>query len=293
MPLFGPETTWAFARPVRLLLPALLAALTLACAAAVMAPTASAQEVPADVSGEVAPVIPEPTSEPAPPPEQPPSGGDPAPPPEPPPAPAPPPPPESQEPASDPATPAADEHRQAPSDGNDHTASPASEPVTYTPVQHAPDTPTASPDQPAVTTAPLGWDVYDDALVADLGNNDNGTGGIAGGAPPAIRALHVLGSIRTAGTAAKQQEHGDTKPASRAAPVSGGGSGPGGSAPGQGPSLGLFGAGGGSGAGVAFLMLLGMACGWLLLAPDRMRAFLTSTAMWRLSAYVPPIEHPG
>ena len=55
--------------------------------------------------------------------------------------------------------------------------------------------------------------------------------------------------------------------------MSAGGSGPGGSGPGQGPSLGLFGAAGGSGAGMALLTLLGMACGWLLLAPDRQESF--------------------
>jgi hypothetical protein len=131
--------------------------------------------------------------------------------------------------------------------------------------------------------------VYDNALFADPGDGNGGAGGFGSGGPPAFRGFSALGAI---GTGVERHRQEDTKPASRADPMSNGGSGPGGSGPGQGPSMGLSGAGG-SGAGIALLTLLGMACGWFLLPRDPMRAFLTSAATWRPSAYVPPIEQPG
>jgi hypothetical protein len=54
--------------------------------------------------------------------------------------------------------------------------------------------------------------------------------------------------------------------------------------------------GGGSGGGAAVLLtitLLGILSIYRLLPPDWDRAFRTSTATWRPSAYAPPIEHPG
>ena len=106
------------------------------------------------------------------------------------------------------------------------------------------------------TTAPLGWDVYDDALLAETFDGDGGTGGVrrrraracsAGSAP--------WGTIASAGRARQAPATRTPRPAR--SPMSAGGSGPGGSGPGQGPSLGLFGAAGGSGAGMALLTLLG------------------------------------
>jgi outer membrane biosynthesis protein TonB len=54
--------------------------------------------------------------------------------------------------------------------------------------------------------------------------------------------------------------------------------------------------GGGSGGGGAVLLtitLLGILSAYRLVPPDWDRAFRTSTATWRPSAYAPPIEHPG
>jgi hypothetical protein len=55
----------------------------------------------------------------------------------------------------------------------------------------------------------------------------------------------------------------------------------------------LFG-GGNSGGGVTLLTLLGVLAFFrLLLRPEWNEAFRNTTASWRPSAYVPPIEHPG
>jgi hypothetical protein len=299
MPLFGPESSRPHARPFARLLPVLIAALTLALVAAT-APRASAQEVPGTVAADAIPAPPDTAGDSAPPIDPPPPAGDPAPPPEPvlqPPDPVTPPP-EAQPPADTPVVPSADDHRQTvPSDGSDrtapsHDAGASTEQATtsWSPAAQAPSTADDLVQITPATTAPLGWDVYDDALVADL-HQDGGAavGMIGGGDPPSFGGFRALGGI---GPAAAQDRRRDTEPPSRAiaAPA---GSMPGGPGPSQGPSMGLFGAAGGASAGVALLTLLGMACGWLVLAPDRQRAFLTSTATWRPSAYVPPIEHPG
>ena len=219
------------------------------------------------------------------------------------PAPAPEPAPVTPDPAPDPA-PAAEEHAQPAPDkaggrsegsgGRDaatNAPSPAPAPATtaYTAAGPGPVAPIVPAESP-VTTLPLGWDLYDDALFAETLDDDDGAGGLPGAARDGFRGLAALGKI---GPAAEQDKRHDPKPVSRADPMSAGGAAPGGPGNGQGGSTGLFGAAGGSGAGMALMTLLGMACGWFLLAPDRQRAFLTPTATWRPSAYVPPIEHPG
>jgi hypothetical protein len=288
MSSFGPEPTWACPRPSLRLLPALLLAL-LALAFA-LTPAASAQEADPAIADEPAatPPIdstpapaPSPNPEPPPPPEPVPSQEPAESAPEPPPAPEP--------------APSAVDPPQQPSDAAAHPGTatayePAS--ATFTPEAQAPAAPTTELSGPAAgpTTAPLGWDVYDDVLLTETFDGDGGAGTFGAGARAVFRGLGALGTIASP---VKRDRRDDASPASRAEPMSAGGSGPGGSGPGQGPSLGLFGAAGGSGAGMALLTLLGMACGWLLLAPLPKRAFLTSTAMWRPSAYVPPIDRPG
>jgi hypothetical protein len=54
----------------------------------------------------------------------------------------------------------------------------------------------------------------------------------------------------------------------------------------------LFGGGGGGGAALVLLTALGLLTVARMLPPD-WRAFREATAIWRPSAYVPPIEHPG
>lgn len=289
MPLFHPELSWTRSRPAVLgLVVALLALL------AALAPPARAQEVPtvpaadtgapppADLpadTGQPPEVIPTPEPSPEPPP--------PPPPPEVvnPPEPSPEPSPSPEEPAQ-PAPKNSDPQRDA-----GHAASPA---PALTLTSYAPAPAAAAPTVPVVdpqlTAAPLGWDVYDDALFAESVDRDEGPAILAGGGPPSLGGLGVLGPISHSIT---REKHRDAAAGSRpnATPV--GGSGPGGGGPGPGQSLGLAGGGGGASAGIALLTLLGLACGWSLLAPWDRRAFRTSTATWRPSAYVPPIEHPG
>ena len=164
--------------------------------------------------------------------------------------------------------------------------------ATFTAAAQAPAAPTTELSGPTAgpTTAPMGWDVSDDMLLTETFDGDGGTGAFGAGPPAVFRGLGALGTIASP---VERNRRSDVNPPSRAEPMSAGGSGPGGPGPGQGPSLGLFGAAGGSGAGMALLTLLGMACGWLLLAPRPKRACLTPTAMWRPSAYVPPIDRPG
>jgi hypothetical protein len=294
MPLFGPDPMWARTRPTfrRLLLAALALAVMLALAPAARAqeappvvieqPPGPAADVPVDPAPppDPAPVVPEPAPDPPPPPDVPSA------------------PLESQVPESPPSAPVEDHSQPATRpepEGNRGASSPASPPPAAT---AAPSftaiagTPPAGPSvpEPAATTAPLGWDVYDDALFAERLDGGAGLGGFGGSGPPTIGSFHTFSSIASA---AQRNTPRDAKPPSHAEAVAPGGGGGGGSGFGQGPSPGLFGAAGGAGAGMALMTLLGMACGWALFMPGRARAFLTSTATWRLSAYVPPIEHPG
>jgi hypothetical protein len=55
----------------------------------------------------------------------------------------------------------------------------------------------------------------------------------------------------------------------------------------------LFGGGGGGGAALVMLVAFGLLTVYRLIPPDRTQAFRNSTALWRPSAYVPPLEHPG
>ena len=288
MSLFGPDSTWASPRPLLRLLAVLLAACALAFA---LTPTASAQEADPGIAGEPA-ATPDASTDPPPVPESPPIP-EPPPPPEPVPSPEPaasaPEPPPAPEPAASPVEPP---QQTADRDTVVHAGPASFEPAaaTFTPSAQAPAAPVESSAPTAPTTAPLGWDVYDDALLAETFDDAGGTGSLGAAVPAVFRGLGALGTIASP---VKRDRRSDANPPSRAEPMSAGGSGPGGSGPGQGPSLGLFGAAGGSGAGMALLTLLGMACGWLMLAPLPKRAFLTSTAMWRPSAYVPPIDRPG
>jgi hypothetical protein len=290
MSSFGPAPTWVTPRPSLRLLPALLlAALALAFA---LTPAASAQEADPATAGEPAatesPIDPTPAPEPTPIPEPPPPS-EPAPSQEPAAsAPEPPPAPEPAPSAVD--TPQLPAERDAVVQAGPASFQPAA--TTFTPAAQAPAAPTTEVSGPAAgsTTAPLGWDVYDDVLLTETFNDDGGAGTLGAGPHAVFRGLGALGTIRSP---VERNRRSDANPPSRAEPMSAGGSGRGGSGPGQGPSLGLFGAAGGSGAGMALLTLLGMACAWLLLAPLPKRAFLTSTAMWRPSAYVPPIDRPG
>jgi hypothetical protein len=262
-----------------------------------LTPTANAQEaIPVAPGGEAAPAIAEPPAAPVQQADPVPVQVDPAPQPQPQPEPAP----EAQAPPEAPAAPV-DEHPQTvPPRGGDggNRDAPAHDtpatfqtaPATTSAGPQAPATPTASADPIPVTTAPLGWDVYDDALFAETLGDGGGVDGSRNGLPEAIS---TFGALEAIGAAAERDKQRDAEPVSRADPMSAGGSGSGGSGPGPGKSLGLFGAAGGSSAGMALITLLGMACGWFLLAPDPKRAFLTSTATWRPSAYVPPIERPG
>ncbi len=55
----------------------------------------------------------------------------------------------------------------------------------------------------------------------------------------------------------------------------------------------LFGGGGGGGAALVILTALGLLTVFRMLPPDWHTTFRNSTAVWRPSAYVPPIERPG
>jgi hypothetical protein len=59
------------------------------------------------------------------------------------------------------------------------------------------------------------------------------------------------------------------------------------------PFFSLFGGGGGAPGAVLLVGLLAVLAATSLRAPEGMKAFLASTATWRPSAYVPPIESPG
>jgi hypothetical protein len=273
----------------------LLAALALAAVLA-LAPVARAQEAPPVVEPPPIPTADQPVDA-GPPPDPVPVAPDPVPAPEPPPAPAPEPTPELQVPEA-PNTQPADGHGQPAAkptaeegrNAGTHSAAPAPEfpgPALSVISEAAPVA--APPSAPDATTAPLGWDVYDDALFAETVDGEAAIG-LGDGVPPATGGFAGLNTIASAAQRGKQHH---AKPASRPEAMVPGGSSNGGTGTGNGASLGLFGAAGGAGAGMALMTLLGMACAWFLLAPDRLRAFLTSTATWRLSAYVPPIEHPG
>ena len=290
MPQFGPELSRTRPRPV-------VAGLVIAALAllAALAPVARAQEVPVAPSIDTGPPpAADQPADPGPPPEATPTP--------PPPEPAPPPPPPElvnlPEPAApEPAAPADDQPEPTPSKSlepqrdSGHAASPAPA-ATFTTSAPPPATaPSAVPvADPQLTAAPLGWDVYDDALFAESVDGDESTAALAGGGPPALGGLSVLGGISRS---IAHSKHRDSAAGSRPNATPAGGSGPGGGGPGPGQSMGLFGGGGGASAGVALLTLLGLACGWSLLAPWDRRAFRTSTATWRPSAYIPPIEHPG
>jgi hypothetical protein len=287
MPLFDPELSWT--RPRSIVLGLLVAALVLLAA---IAPSARAQEVPsAPPPDTTAPATADGPVDAGPPPEVTPT-------PEPSPEPSPPPPPpevvepplEPPPPPDEPSQPASPKNSD-PQRDTGHAASPAPSVTVTTPSPPAAaPAPTVAVVDPQLTAAPLGWDVYDDALFAETVDGDKGSAVLAGGGPPAVGGLGVLGP---ASRSIAREKHKDAAAGSRpnATPV--GGSGPGGGGPGHGPSMGLAGSGGGGGAGIALLMLLGLACAWSLLAPRDRRAFRTSTATWRPSAYVPPIEHPG
>ena len=123
-----------------------------------------------------------------------------------------------------------------------------------------------------------------------------GSGGTSGGGPPTalLSSLSHFGSIATAATripALGARERAARQAAQAAANQSGivtvddVGS--------AGLFLKMFGGGGGGGAAMMLITVLGILAVIRLLPPEGIKDFLTSTAVWRPSAYVPPIEHPG
>jgi len=297
MPQFGPELSRT--RPPAVVLAVVVAAFALIAA---LAPAARAQVVPAAPpadTGAAPPTADEPPPDAGPPADPVPPPGEPTP-PEPVPQPDPLPPPD--QPADAPVAPPVDEQPAAPnrlteggtrdsSSGHSPSPSPSTSPQPLATGVSPLSAPVAlAPPETELTAAPLGWDVYDDALFAETVDGDEETAAATGGGPPSFGGLGVLGPISRS---IAREKHRDAAAGSRPNATPAGGSGQGGGGPGPGPSMGMFGGGGGAGAGIALLTLLGLACGWALLAPRDLRAFRTSTATWRPSAYVPPIEHPG
>jgi outer membrane biosynthesis protein TonB len=302
MPLFDPDPTTHSRPTLRWSLPALIAALTFLCAAAFASPV-WAQEVPGTTAAaEVpTPTAVDPPSDPGPQPDSAPAPADtttPEPPPPPEPVQTPP---ESQSPPAEtpPIVPTEEPPATAPDrptdSGGRDTASrapipsgaqaPAGFAVPAAPATVAPLSPT---DDTFATTEPLGWDVYDDTLLAEKLDDGGLVTAFGGGMPPSAGGLAILGGI---GPVTDRDKRGAAEPPARANATPAGGSGPGGPGPGPGPSAGMSGAGGG-GAGIA-LMLLGLACAASMRAPSTKRAFRLPMATWRPSAYVPPIEQPG
>lgn len=269
-----------------MLVAAVCAALLATCASA-----ASAQEVPAP-GGDVT-VVPDPAPAPEPPPAPDPGPApEPAPPPDAGPAPEPPPPDPAPAPEPEPTPePAAERHADssttqradAPRDGapvNSQSTVPASSSVQL-----------AAPAQlpPASAGEDWAWTDQGDAFIVDTGGSSDG------GARGALARFAGFGSIAAA--AARVPAIGSRERAAHdvardradgtAVAASDGFGGPGGL------FASLFGGGGGGGAAVLYLTVFAILAVFRLLRPDWNRAFRTSTATWRPSAYVPPIEHPG
>ncbi len=276
--------------PLNLIRAAFVAAVCVAMLAT-CAPAAVAQVAP-PADGNVI-VAPDPTPTPEPP------APDPAPapeppvnpaPPEPPADPVPPEPPADSVPADPPADNAPPAERRTDSGTPQRVDAPRNDPAT------APQSsvPAGSSDQfAAPAQLPAGgagedwaWTDQGDAFIVGTGgSSSSGTHGAlalftgAGSIATAARVPALGSRERAAHDAAQAYANGSAVTLSDA---------------GSGLFAGLFGGGTGGGAGgVLLLTVFGILAVFRLVRPDWNEAFRTSTATWRPSAYVPPIEHPG
>ena len=274
--------------PTRVLLVAV------ACIAllAAWSPVASAQEVPISAAGDVVlPVDPPPPSDPV---------LDPTPPPAPeptpestPPDPPPPPPDPVVEPDPPPPPPELQggEATDRPAAHRDEAARPDS--TSVAPQSTAPTVPSdafTTPEQ-----LPPAGPGEDFALTGEGDAFILASGGSSGGGPTALlSSFSRFGSIATA--AARVPALGAGERAARAAAQANAGTSgivmvdDSGS---SGLFLKMFGGGGGGGAAMMLLSVLGILAVVRLLPPEGIKDFLESMAIWRPSAYVPPIESPG
>ena len=117
----------------------------------------------------------------------------------------------------------------------------------------------------------------------------------SGGTPPGGTAgASIRGVLFHAGGAAAKLEAAQRRSNDAAeASAIGGSAPPGALGSGTNPFFSLFSGGGGGGSAVILLFLLGIIAVWRIVPPDLTKAFLSPTATWRPSAYIPPIQHPG
>jgi hypothetical protein len=158
-------------------------------------------------------------------------------------------------------------------------------------------TPTQPPSDPLSVAAPLPtasqgedftWTDKGDAFIFETGGSDGGN------ATAVLASLSHFGSIASAAVGIPALDARE-RAARQAAQANTGGSGlvlvdSSGNAM---LFFNLFGGGGGGGAALVMLTVLGIVTFYRLMPPDWTRAFRNSTAVWRPSAYDPPIEHPG
>jgi type IV secretory pathway VirB10-like protein len=269
---------------------ALLVAVACIALLAAWSPVASAQEVPISAAGDVVlPVDPPPPSDPV---------LDPTPPPAPEPAPEstpPNPPPPPPDPVGEPDPPPPElqggETKDRPAA---HRDEPAARPdsTSVAPQSTAPTVPSdafTTPEQ-----LPPAGPGEDFALTGEGDAFILASGGSSGGGPTALlSSFSRFGSIATA--AARVPALGAGERAARAAAQANAGTSgivmvdDSGS---SGLFLKMFG-GGGGGAAMMLLSVLGILAVVRLMPPEGIKDFLESMAIWRPSAYVPPIESPG
>jgi hypothetical protein len=273
------------------LIRAFIVAAVFVAALAAWTPAALGQEVPAGGDGVVIdppppvdpPVVPDPPVDPPVVVDPPPADS----------PPADPPPEVTPPPESVPVQPAVDRSpsQRAESDGRSETSretAPAASPNTTTAA--APSDVFAAPAQlpPAGEGEDWAWTEKGDAFVF-------GTGGSSGGHGTAVLGSFArFGSIATAAAwipslaarerAARQAAQANTSGAGLVLVDSSGNTM---------LFFNLFGGGGGGGAALVILTAFGLLTVARMMPPDWTRAFRNSTAVWRPSAYVPPIEHPG
>ncbi len=264
---------------------AVCAAMLTTCATAAFAQDASAPPVtdPPAQTPPVEQVAPEPPPLPEPPAPEPIPVPDPEPPP---PAPVDPPPDAVINP------PAAADHQQAASSTTQRVDAPrdSAPPAPQTPAQSAVlGGQFAPPAQlPAAGTGEdWAWTDQGDAFIIGTGGSSDSGGRDAlasftaiGSIATAVARMPALGSReRAARDAAKAYADGSARMVSDAGN--------------SGLFAGLFGGNSGGGAAVLTLTVLGILAVFRLVPPDWNRAFRTSAATWRPSAYAPPIERPG
>lgn len=167
------------------------------------------------------------------------------------------------------------------------SAQPATQTPTLTPAL-SDALPVAAPLPTASAGEDFTWTEKGDAFIFETGGSD-------GGHPTAVLAsLSHFGSIASAAVGIPALDARE-RAARQAAQASTGGSGlvlvdRTGNAM---LFFNLFGGGGGGGAALVMLTVLGIVTFYRLMPPDGTRPFRNSTAVWRPSAYDPPIEHPG